>query len=156
MTPKSICHRDRLEIPRMDNAAKVAGLAHGHKVDGNIMHISTVEQFQEAKALFAAHNLSGHFTFLLTDQAKRDISGQGEFYTRVTCTRKHGRPKLEEVSLIEAIPGYRGPWTHAPVKIQNSQVQIVPRVPVRITAPQHLRSCFLATPISRSATARYQ
>ena len=120
------------------------GLAQGHQVDdGNIMHISTVEQFQEAKALFAAHNLSGHLTFLLTDQAKRDISGQGEFYTRVTCTRKHGRPKLEEVALIEAIPGYRGPWTHAPVKIQNSQVQIVPRVPVRITAPQHFRAAFL-------------
>ena len=64
-------------------------------------HLSLEESIDLAEQV-----MGGHFTLLLTDQAKKDISGQGEFYTRVTRARKHGRPKLEEVALVEAVPGY--------------------------------------------------
>ena len=85
------------------------GLTTGEKVDGNIIHLSTPQQVVEAQSLWAAYNLSGQVTFWLTDSAK---DTPGAYHTRATCTRKHQRPRLENISLLEAAKGGRGPWTH--------------------------------------------
>ena len=113
------------------------GLTTGEKVDGNIIHLSTPQQVVEAQSLWAAYNLSGQVTFLLTDSAK---DTPGAYHTRATCTRKHQRPRLENISLLEAAKGGRGPWTHPPVQIPQSSVKSIPRTAVRVTAPSHFRA----------------
>ena len=65
-----------------------------------MMHVSTVEQFQEAKALFAARKFTRSFYVLAhrPSQARHFRTG------RVLLPFNLQRPKLEEGALLEATP----------------------------------------------------
>ena len=126
--------------PKLTTLGRLKGLTKaGNAADGNVIEITSKDELDEIRTLWASLEDPSPLTALLCGDAR---SSMGALLTRMSLSRNRGSPKIEDVSLLQ-IGKLKGPWIPTSKPIKADSLPQVQRVTLRVAAPSCYRGPFL-------------
>ena len=116
-------------------------LATGGDMPGNLVVVSSVEQYLELRDQFAAVACYAPLSVIIDDARRRQMPGVSE--VRATVKRGPASPKPETLMLACIPDGAGGPKVKPVVRMDVAKYQPAAKVTVRVSAPSHYRQLFL-------------